>query len=188
MSKSDRKHAHNSPSGTPAQEPEISRAPMGETHELETQVHESLKAEAERWKEHAMRAQADFDNTKKRLEARQVEAVARASERVVTQVFPVLDDLEYAIKHAEESGEGTEKGLMAIRTKLLGVLEREGVTEINPLNEPFDHDTANAVSIHEDDTVPDNTVVQVLQKGYEQHGRVLRTAMVIVSSGGPTAS
>lgn len=188
MSKSDRKHSHNSASGTPANEPEIPRDTEHETVKLKTEEYESLQGEAERWKEHAMRAQAEYDNTKKRLEARQVEAVMRSSERVVAQLFPVLDDLSYAIAHTEETESGAVGGITAIRTKLLGVLEREGVVEIDPLNKPFDHDTAQAVSIQENKDVPDNTVIQVLQKGYELHGRVLRPAMVIVSSGGETAS
>lgn len=188
MSKSDHKHSRDKMAGTPANEPELPRDPMHDTIELKTEVYESLQGEANRWKEHAMRAQAEFDNTKKRLEARQVEAVMRSSERVTTQLLPVLDDLDYAIAHAEESNSGAADGVAAIRTKILGVLEKEGAVEINPLNEPFDHDRASAVSIKEDATVPENTVVQVLQKGYELHGRVLRPAMVIVSTGGPTAS
>jgi molecular chaperone GrpE len=76
-------------------------------------------------------------------------------------------------------------GLEAVRTKLLAVLAREGCTALDPFGAPFDPDRHQAVQMRGDAEVPDQTVVEVIQKGYEMHERVLRPAMVVVSSGGP---
>lgn len=144
------------------------------------------RAEAEEWRNKAMLAQADFENSRKRLEARHHDEVLRAGERVVSQLLPVLDDMERAIDHA--LGEGStdvSEGLSAVHRKLLDVIGREGATVIDPLGQPFDPAKHNAVQMREDAEVAGHTVVEVFQRGYEMHGRVLRPAMVVVSTGGP---
>jgi len=149
---------------------------------------EILEQEVAKWKDQFARAQAEFENSRKRLENRQAEAVKQASARVIKNMIPSLDDLEYAEKHAAESGREAEaKGIHAIAEKMLGAFIKEGVSVINPLDEPFDHNTCNAVQMVTDAEKPDQTVVQVLQKGYELNGVVLRPAMVIVSTGGAPA-
>ena len=69
--------------------------------------------------------------------------------------------------------------------QLLGVLGKEGVEIIDPAGEPFDPVAQQAVSQKQDDSVPEGTVVDVFQKGYALGGRVIRSAMVVVSTGGP---
>jgi len=152
--------------------------------QLEASLEEAL-AEAEEWRDKAMRAQADFENTRKRLEARHADALLRAGERIVEALLPVLDDMDRAIEHAVGDGSDVAEGLDAVRRKLLDVLAREGCHVIDPFGAAFDHHKHNAVQMREDLEVPDHTVVEVFQKGYEMHGRVLRPAMVVVSTGGP---
>ncbi len=148
---------------------------------------EEAQAEAAEWRDRAARAQADFENTRKRLEARHADALLRAGERIVTNLLPVLDDLDRAIDHAVgDGGADVVEGLEAVRRKLLDVLAREGCSAIDPFGEAFDHDKHQAVQMREDTEVTDHTVVEVFQKGYEMHGRVLRPAMVVVSTGGPS--
>ena len=148
----------------------------------------ALQEELTRWKDTAQRAQAEFENTKKRLAQQQVAALERAGERVVTALIPVMDDLEYGIAHAKETGSDMDEGLQAIYAKLEAVFAAEGVTILNPLGGLFDHNTAQAVQMVPDQTKPDQTVVQVLQKGYVMgpatgnSARVLRPAMVVVST------
>lgn len=182
--------AHSSASaGVPPVDPELA-ADLGAEFEfrgdqLEDAV-EIARAEAESWKDKAIRAQADFENTRKRLEVRHADALLRAGERIVENLLPVLDDMDRAIDHAVGDGSDVVEGLEAVRRKLLEVLAREGCSAIDPFGAPFDHDRHNAVQMREDAEVPDGTVVEVFQKGYEMHGRVLRPAMVVVSTGGPT--
>lgn len=146
----------------------------------------AAKAEALEWRDKGMRAQADFENTRKRLEARHVDALLRAGERIVENLLPVLDDLDRAIDHAVADGTDIVEGLDAVRRKLLDILAREGCSVIDPFSEVFDPLKHNAVQTREDLEVADQTVVEVFQKGYEMHGRVLRPAMVVVSTGGPS--
>jgi len=148
---------------------------------------EELLAQLTQERDRALRAQAEFENTKKRLAQQQAQALLRASERVITALIPALDDLEFALVHAEESDNDMLEGLQAIHAKLATVLAAEQVEIVDPLNQPFDHDTAQAVQMVEDDTKPEQTVVQVLQKGYvmgkdSDSPRVLRPAMVVVST------
>ena len=152
--------------------------------QLEASLEEAL-AEAQGWRDKAMRAQADYENTRKRLEARHSDALLRAGERIVEALLPVLDDLDRAIDHAVGDGSDVVEGLDAVRRKLLDVLGREGCQVIDPFGAPFDHHKHSAVQMREDLEVADQTVVEVFQKGYEMHGRVLRPAMVVVSTGGP---
>ena len=147
---------------------------------------EEARAEADGWRDKAMRAQADFENTRKRLEARHADALLRAGERIVESLLPVLDDMDRAIDHAVGDGSDVAEGLDAVRRKLLDVLAREGCEAIDPFGAAFDPERHSAVQMREDAEVADHTVVEVFQKGYEMHGRVLRPAMVVVSTGGPT--
>ena len=146
---------------------------------------EAARVEAAEWRDKGMRAQAEFENTRKRLESRHADALLRAGERIVEALFPVLDDLDRAIDHAVADGSDISDGLDAVRRKLLAVLQREGCSPIDPFGEPFDPERHQAVQMRDDAEVPDQTVVEVLQKGYEMHERVLRPAMVVVSTGGP---
>jgi molecular chaperone GrpE len=154
----------------------------GEPSEVET-----LLAQLAEERERALRAQAEFENVKRRHQAQQAQALLRASERVITALIPVMDDLEMGIVHATDTGNDMADGMQAISAKMAGVFAAEGVQTIDPITQPFDHNTAQAVQMIEDDSKPDQTVVQVLQKGYVMAAdsdtpRVLRPAMVIVST------
>lgn len=131
--------------------------------------------------------QAEFENYRKRQSALAEERALRAGERVVERLIPVIDDLERAMEHAVGLGETDHllQGVEAVRTALVGVLEKEGVEVIDPFGEAFDPNVHQAMSQREDAQLPEHTVVEVFQKGYRMHGKVLRPAMVVVSSGGP---
>lgn len=146
---------------------------------------EAARAEADALREKAARAQAEFENARRRLQATHDDAVKRAAERVVESLLPVVDDLERAIDHAVGAAADVVDGLEAVRRKLLDVLAREGCTPIDPFGAAFDASRHHAVQQRADTDVPDGTVVEVFQTGYEMHGRVLRSAMVAVSTGGP---
>ncbi len=136
--------------------------------------------------ETAKRWQADFENFRKRQAAQAEEQALRASERVVERLIPALDDLERAIDHTTAGGdlEDLLKGVEMVHEKILGALAKEGVESIDPFGEEFDPNVHQAVGQREDDEVPDNTVVEVVHKGFRLHGKVLRPAAVVVSTGG----
>lgn len=144
-------------------------------------------AETAEWRDRAARAQAEFENARRRLSAQHADAVKRAAGRVVEELLPVLDNLERAIDHATAEGSSSEllKGVEMVHAQILDVFAKEGVELEDPFGGPFDPERHQAVGEREDVEVPEGTVVDVYQKGYVMHGRVLRPAMVIVSTGGP---
>lgn len=140
-------------------------------------------AETQELRDRHLRLKAEWDNYRKRTEAERADERNRATQRLVEKILPVLDDLERAIEHSESASEEPLKdGVAQVYGKLQDVLTSEGVKIIDPQNEPFDANKHNAVSKIEDKHVPDETVLEVYQKGYEMGSRILRPAMVVVSS------
>lgn len=147
---------------------------------------EALKAEAaENWSKY-LRAVAEIDNLRKRS-ARDVEHARRYGvEPLAAALLPVRDSLEAALKAAASDGvkmdvatllEGEEATL-----KLLDqALEGAGIAEIDPEGEPFDPERHEAMSLQPSPTAEPNSVLTVVQKGYELHGRIVRPARVIVA-------
>ncbi|MDO8964057.1 MAG: nucleotide exchange factor GrpE [Coriobacteriia bacterium] len=139
----------------------------------------------------AQRWQAEFENYRKRQERDQADIRARAGQRIVTELIPVIDDLDRAIDHTAASAgvagelEHLLRGVEMVRSRILAVFAKEGVEVIDPLGQAFDPHAHQAVSQREDVGVPEHTVVEVYQKGYRMGGIVVRTAMVVVSTGGP---
>jgi len=148
---------------------------------------ESLRDEAASFRDAAQRIQADFENYRKRVERDRTDALKRASEGLVVELLPVIDNLERAIDHATAAGGAGDLlgGVEAVYQQVLGVLARQGVTVMDPFGHQFDPHLHQAVNRVEDPEVDDCTVVEVYQKGYDMHGRVIRPAMVVVATGGP---
>jgi molecular chaperone GrpE len=150
---------------------------------------ESLRNEAAEHRDRALRAQAEFDNFRKRITREREEERRRAGERLVAEMLPAIDNLERAIEHTAAGGDLKHllAGVEAVHTQILSVLGKEGVTVIDPMGQHFDPVTQQAVSQKEDLDVPEGTVTDVFQKGYQLGERVIRSAMVVVSTGGPSA-
>lgn len=147
---------------------------------------DKAKAEAKDWQDKFMRLHAEWDTYRRRTaEQREVEK-ARASEKLVTGLLPVIDDFERTIKYATDNGEtGLLDGVRAVHTKFVDVLSKDGVEVIDPAGEPFDALRHQAVATVPDEEAFDETVHQVYQKGYKLGDKVLRPAMVTVTTGGP---
>lgn len=148
---------------------------------------EAALQEAATAKDKYVRLQAEWDNYRKRTAAERENDKARAAERLISNLLPVVDDLERALVHAVDAPDLKilTDGVEAVRTKFIAILAKERVEQIDPKDQAFDANRHQAAGSVEDVTVPDETVVQVYQKGYEMAGRVIRPAMVIVSTGGP---
>lgn len=166
---------------------------MGAEFELRGDVMEAeleaARNEAAEQRDRALRAQADFDNFRKRVTRERDDERRRAGERLVGELLPVMDNLERAIEHAASGGDLKHllAGVQAVHTQMIGVLAKEGVAVIDPEGERFDPTKHQAVSQGEDLSVPEGTVIDVFQKGYALGERVVRPAMVVVSSGGPAS-
>jgi len=128
------------------------------------------------------RLKAEFDNYRKRVARDQADLVARAAERLVKELVPVLDDLERALEAASQHEEAKlEEGVALVHRSLADLLAREGLVEIET-DGAFDPHTQEAL-LSQPSSEEEGTVIQVLQKGYKLGDRVLRPARVIVSAG-----
>ena len=140
-----------------------------------------VAAERDEYLRDLQRVAADFDNFRKRS-AREYEALAeRASERLVKELLPVLDDLERALEAAEEHDEAKViEGVRLVQQALRQSLEREGLAEIEAAGK-FDPHVHEALLAQPAEHAEHGDVLEVLQKGYRLGDRVLRPARVIVA-------
>lgn len=157
--------------------------------DVEDQI-EAAKKEAADATDRMLRLQADWENFRRRTAAERLAEKERAAEGLVTNLLPVIDDIERAIEHAGATEDDAQlkqfvDGVSAVHAKMLGVLAKEGVEPIDPAGEAFDPLAHQAVGRVEDAEAFDETVAQVYQKGYRMGDKVIRTAMVTVTYGGP---
>ena len=156
-----------------------------ETAETEALVEEDeltrTARERDEYLDALQRLKAEFDNYRKRSARDQEAFVARASERLVRELLPVLDDLERALVAADEHEEAKlEDGVRLVHRSLADALRREGLEEI-PTEGPFDPHVHEALLSQPSEAV-EGTVIEVLQKGYRLGDRVLRPARVVVAA------
>lgn len=162
---------------------------MGEEASEELSAEDEVaaaKAEAAEWQNKYLRLHAEWDTYRRRMKEQREEEKLRATEKLVEDIIPVLDDFERTIDYATENGEeGLLGGVIAVHNKLNEVLVKEGVVVIDPVGQPYEALEAQAVATVDNPAVPDETVEQVYQKGYRMGNKVIRPAMVTVAVGGP---
>src|SRR5918992_4121930 len=144
------------------------------------------KAEQERdeYLEDLKRVAAEFENYRKRVARDQENLVARAHERLVKELLPVLDDLERALEAAAEHEEARlEEGVRLVARELEEALAKEGLVEIET-DGHFDPHVDEAL-LSQPSEEDEGAILQVLQKGYRLGDRVLRPARVVISQGEP---
>jgi molecular chaperone GrpE len=155
--------------------------PTGPTSDLETAA-ETLRREAEDNRNKYLRTAAELDNFRKRS-ARDVDAARKAgAERLAKGLLPVRDSMEAALANADKVDFKTLlEGQQATLRLLDEALAAADITEIDPHGEPFDPTKHEALSTVPAPHVEPNTVIEVIQKGYQMNDRLLRAAKVIVA-------
>ena len=147
---------------------------------------EAAQASAQDWQDRYMRLHAEWDTYRRRTGEQRAEEKQRATEKLMENLLPVLDDFERSVAYAEENGEnGLLEGVKAVQTKLIGVLTASGLEIIDPAGQAYEALEAQAVQMIPDEESFDETVKDVFQKGYKMGKKVLRPAMVTVTTGGP---
>ena len=143
----------------------------------------SLQRERDDLLDTTRRLQADFENYRKRVLREQTALVERATENLLEQLLPVLDNFELAMTNLEKSDvdDQVRKGIELVYSEFVTVLERAGLQRIDALDAPFDPNEHEAV-LH-DDGEGEPHVGAVLRTGWKLSGRVLRPAMVKVTRG-----
>jgi len=140
-------------------------------------------------KDSVIRAKAEVDNIRRRA-AQDVEKARKfALEKFAAELLPVVDNLERAIANIDKEDEAQKalaEGVELTLQSFLSGVEKFGVKAIDPQDQPFNPELHQAMSMQEVPDVAPNTVIAVMQKGYELNGRLIRPAMVMVSKAAPT--
>jgi molecular chaperone GrpE len=154
--------------------------PESRVAELEAKLAEAL-AEAEKLRDEWLRARADIENVRRRSQEDVSKAHRFGIEGIASALLSVKDSLDAALTVENTSIESFKEGVEITARQLDGVFEKFSVKAINPLGEKFDPHRHQAISQVDAADAEPNTVVNVLQKGYLLHDRVLRPALVVVS-------
>ena len=158
----------------------------GERARLEAEL-AAAREDAERYRERWVRERADLENLKKRAERERSEAIRFGTERLVSDLLGVVDDLERAIRASEEGAGGGAllDGVRLVVKSLLDVLARHGVTRVEAQGRTFDPAHHEAVAHVESDAHDAGTVIEEHRGGFRLNDRLLRPALVSVSKGPP---
>ena len=176
-----RRDAPGEPAGEPTEVLPETAAQLVELERLQQALGESEERARSHWEQY-LRAVADLENVRRRA-ARDVEAANRYGlEKFVAELLPVRDSLELAVQSAGQAdARSLAEGQEATLKLLNKALEKLGVTVIDPLGEPFDPARQEAMMMQDSATAEPDSVLKVVQPGYELNGRLLRPARVIVA-------
>ena len=155
---------------------------------LEAELAKATASAAE-FKDAALRAKADADNVRRRAAIDVDKAKKFALEKFANELLPVIDNMERGLQHADKENEALLpliEGIELTAKSLESALEKFGVKAVNPEGEAFNPELHQAMSMIESTDVAPNTVITVMQKGYELNGRLIRPAMVMISKAAPT--
>jgi molecular chaperone GrpE len=149
----------------------------------EMQEMEQLQAELAEARDKILRAQADLENYRKRSRRELEDERRYANVPLLKDLLPVVDNIERALEAAQKANEGGTllEGIKMVKQQLTGVLSKHHAQEIKALGQPFDPHLHEALTAQPSAEHPENTVVQVVQPGYQVYDRVIRPSQVIVS-------
>lgn len=144
----------------------------------------SSEAKIKDQQDSVLRAKAEVDNMRRRSEQEVDKARKYALNKFAEELLPVLDNLERAILAADKESEAVKpllEGVEMTHSSFVNTVAKFGLKELNPEGETFNPEFHQAMSIQESPDHESNTVMMVMQKGYELNGRVVRPAMVMVA-------
>lgn len=160
--------------------PEEDNAPEAEN--TEEKAEEKTEEKADDGNEKYVRLMAEFQNYKKRIAKEKNDIREYATEKLVMELLPVLDNFERALAaSAEDDPAGYAKGMELIFTQMVTELQKSGLTEVEAEGQDFDPTKHNAVMTEENEELESGKVSKVLQKGYALNDKVIRPSMVAVT-------
>ncbi|MGR6751684.1 nucleotide exchange factor GrpE [Aeromonas veronii] len=151
--------------------------------ELEAQLETAIQKAAEE-RERALRTAAEMENLRRRTELDVEKAHKFALEKFANELLPVLDNLERAIELADKENEALKPMIEGVELTLKSMqsgVAKFGLVALDPINQLFDPNAHQAMSMVPSADVAPNTVIAVMQKGYDLNGRVIRPAMVMIA-------
>jgi molecular chaperone GrpE len=168
-------------------------SPESSTQASSAGLEEALAAKIEECKainDKYLRLAAEFENYKRLAQRDQRDQIKFGNEQLLKELLPVVDNMERAIKASRDNGGSSAliEGVDLTLKQLSATLAKFGVQPVETVGQVFDPSAHQAVAHVPSDSVPSNHIVDEFQKGYRLYDRILRAAMVSVSSGSPTAA
>jgi len=144
-----------------------------------------LQADLDRFRDLALRSQADFENYKKRCAREKDEAVKYANSSLLERLVTIIDNFELGLAAAKDQGENSPiySGMVLVQKQLNDLLAENGLQPIEAEATKFDPNLHEAIAHEPSDALPEGTVLRQTRRGYRLKDRLLRPARVIVSSG-----
>ncbi|PAD80417.1 nucleotide exchange factor GrpE [Paenibacillus campinasensis] len=180
----------NSEAAEASSAPQSEQEPAADSEATETAGNNAAQEEIERLQnelsetqQRALRAQADFDNFRRRTQKEKEELAKYASSKLIQELLPVIDNFERALQASGDNPEfeSFSKGVNMIFRQMEQILAAEGLTAMNSVGQPFNPEFHQAIMQVESDEHEEGIVVEEVQKGYMLKDKVLRPAMVKVS-------
>src|SRR6476620_9581280 len=144
-----------------------------------------LQADLDRFRDLALRSQADFENYKKRAAREKEDAIKYANSSLIERLLPIIDNFELGLAAARGADENSAifSGMSMVLKQLTDFLAEHGVESIDAPGRPFDPNLHEAIAHEPSSKVPENTVIRQTRRGYRMKDRLLRPSSVVVSSG-----
>ncbi|MEW5799416.1 MAG: nucleotide exchange factor GrpE [Bacteroidota bacterium] len=166
--------------------PQTEQSAPEQKSELEVLIEKvaELEKQSAAYKDQLLRKAAEFENFKRRTETDTITFAKFASENVITQLLPILDDLSRSLKSGKEKLESDPfyKGVELIYTKFMKILEAQGLKAMETVGKEFNVDYHDALMQVPKSDIPPHTILEEIEKGYMLFDKVIRHAKVIVSS------
>ena len=180
--------SHKSEKETPKHEtPKQPQAPVSPAYIVVSnelfQETVKLASQAAELKDRLLRAQADWDNSRKRILREKEDAVRHAGEDLLERLLPVLDNFEMGLQAAQTAtdAKAIAQGFEMVQAQLRQFLREAGVESVEAVGQPFDPHRHEALGHHETDKYPEGHVITQMRKGYKLKDRLLRPASVFVA-------
>jgi molecular chaperone GrpE len=159
-------------------------APSVETAPAEDDC-EGLQADLDRFRDLALRSQADFENYKKRSAREKEEAIKYANSSLLEKLIAIVDNFELGLEAARAEGEKSPvfSGMSMVLKQLMDFLTENGLQPIDATGQKFDPNLHEAIAHESSDEFPEGVVVRQTRRGYRMKDRLLRPSSVVVSSG-----
>lgn len=141
----------------------------------------ALQEEIKSLNDRYLRLQADFLNYKARTEKEKISTYTNAVSDLLLDLLPVVDNFDRALQADSTDGNAYKEGVQMVYTQFMSILDKKGLKEIAALHQPFDHNVHYGVGFEPSEEFADDTVIDVLQKGYTVNEKCIRPAMVRIA-------
>jgi molecular chaperone GrpE len=171
--------------GQAASAPEPATVAPGDPPGEEDDPMAGLQADLDRFRDLAMRSQADFENYKKRCAREKEEAIKYANSSLLERLLPIIDNFELGLSAARAEGEQSPvyAGMSLVFKQINDFLNDNGLQPIDAVGHKFDPNLHDAIAHEPSENVPENHIVRQTRRGYRFKDRLLRPSSVVVSSG-----